>query len=248
VYTAGKGCTVYNTQTGQITGDWGTQGSVTIPDRFTIHNVKLSKDGNWLVIVNSTCFAGTCAGPFFWQIGTNTINACSLGCDGHWTEGHSTWINGDGTPVGSVTQYETGQYKARSFSASGSPRLLISQFPAGLQSPFDEHASWNNADPTDSYPFFSATWTTNTSPWVTWYNEVIGVSPIDGKVWRFASTNITAKSQTFSTKYAIGSISQDGRFFAFSSDWMGTLGSVTGSASCTIGSNCRGDVFVVELQ
>jgi hypothetical protein len=83
---------------------------------------------------------------------------------------------------------------------------------------------------------------------VTWYNEIIGISPVNGTVWRFAHTYVTAASQRFSTKYAIGSISQDGRFFAFSSDWMGTLGSESGSSSCTVGTDCRGDVFVVALQ
>ncbi|HET9306913.1 MAG TPA: putative Ig domain-containing protein [Candidatus Sulfotelmatobacter sp.] len=247
-YKAGKGCTLYNTQTGQVTGDWGTQGTVTVPDRFTIHNVKLSKDGNWLVIVNTTCFAGTCEGPFFWQVGTTTVNACAKnGCSGHWTEGQSTWINGDGTPL-DTGSYENGQYKARPFSTPALPRNLVSQFPLGMENPYDMHASWNNADPADTYPFFSSTWTSITSPWVTWYNEIIGISPVNGTVWRFAHTYVTAASQRFSTKYAIGSISQDGRFFAFSSDWMGTLGSESGSSSCTVGTDCRGDVFVVALQ
>ena len=247
-YKAGKGCTLYNTQTGQVTGDWGTQGAVTIPDRFSIHNVKLSKDGNWLVIVNTTCFAGTCEGPFFWQVGTTTVNACGKnGCTGHWTEGHTTWINCNGKPVGTGV-YETGQYQARNFSTPAAPRSLVSQFPVGLQTPFDTHASWNNADSADTNPIFSSTWTPLTSPWLPWHNEILGISPVDGTVWRFAHTYVTTNSQRFSTKHAIGSISQDGRFFAFSSDWMGTLGSESGSSSCTVGTDCRGDVFVVALQ
>ena len=32
------------------------------------------------------------------------------------------------------------------------------------------------------------------------------------------------------------------------SDWMGNLGSESGAATCTIGTDCRGDVFVVELK
>jgi len=241
-YKAGQGCTLYNTQTGQVTGDWGVQGSVTAPDRFTIHNVKLSKDGNWLVIVNTTCFAGKCEGPFFWQVGTTTVTDCAKHyCSGHWTEGHSTWINAGGSP-------QMGQYESRSFSAPLAPRPLISQFPVGLRVPFDQHASWNNVDPADSYPFFSTTWSSNMSAGVPWYNEILGISPLDGTVWRFAHTYITTASHRFSTKYAIGAVSQDGRFFAFSSDWMGTLGSESGSAGCTVSKDCRGDVFVVELK
>ena len=83
---------------------------------------------------------------------------------------------------------------------------------------------------------------------VPWYNEILGISPLDGTVWRFAHTYITTTSHRFSAKYAIGAVSQDGRFFAFSSDWMGTLGSESGSAGCTVSKDCRGDVFVVELK
>jgi hypothetical protein len=121
--------------------------------------------------------------------------------------------------------------------------------PTGIVGPLDQHQSWNNVDPMDSVPFFSSTWS-NRKPFpAPWYNEVIAVAADgSGKTWRFAHTFITANSQIFSTQYAIGTVSQDGRFFIFSSDWMGRLGSESGTATCTIGTNCRGDVFVVELK
>ncbi|MGC2541496.1 MAG: hypothetical protein WA372_09855, partial [Candidatus Sulfotelmatobacter sp.] len=93
------------------------------------------------------------------------------------------------------------------------------------------------------------TWSTISPFPAPWYNEIIAVAA-DGtdKTWRFGHTFITTKSQRFSTSYAIGSVSQDGKFFMFSSDWMGTLGSESGGKACTIGSDCRGDVFVIELR
>ena len=74
------------------------------------------------------------------------------------------------------------------------------------------------------------------------------MSPVTGQTWRFAHTFDSSSSAFFSVANAIGSISQDGRFFAWASDWMGTLGSTSGASACTLNSNCRGDVFVVELK
>ena len=244
VYKVGGGCSVLNTQTGQVSGDWGTTGTISIPDRWTIHNVKLSKDGNWLVIAPTDCLSGNCSkGPYFWQVGTQYVDSCGDGgsCSGHWTEGYSHWVNNDNSPMSNQV--------IRPFLLAGPVKNLTSSFPPGITVPFDQHQSWNDADPADSVPFLSSTWST-TSPFpAPWYNEIIAVAA-DGssKTWRFAHTFITARSQRFCTKYAIGSVSQDGRFFIFSSDWMGTLGSESGASTCTVGANCRGDVFVAELK
>jgi hypothetical protein len=244
VYKVGSGCSVLNSQTGQVSGDWGTTGKISIADRWTIHNVKLSKDGNWLIISSTACTSSTCSdGPYFWQIGTATVNSCGDGgsCSGHFTEGYSHWVNNDNSPMSNQV--------IRSFSEATMVENLTKTFPPGITPPFDQHQSWNNADPADSVPFLSATWSTTTPFPAPWYNEIIAVAADGtGTTWRFAHTFITARSQRFSTKYAIGTVSQDGRFFILSSDWMGTLGSESGSATCTIGRDCRGDVFVVELK
>ena len=243
-YKAGTGCTMLNTQTGKITGDWGVSGTINIPDRWTIHNVKLSKDGDWLIIAPQNCTSTACSkGPYFWQIGTTTVNSCGDGghCSGHWTEGYSHWENNNNSPIGNQV--------LRPMSQPTGVAALTGLLPIGLGAPLDQHQSWNNADPADSVPFLSSTWSPTTPFPAPWYNEIIGVS-VDGsgKVFRFAHSFITAQSQRFSTKYAIGSVSQDGRFFLLSSDWMGTLGSESGSQTCTVGKDCRGDVFVVELK
>jgi Putative Ig domain len=243
-YKVGSGCTMLNTQTGQVTGDWGTAGAINIKDRWTIHNAKLSKDGNWLILSTQTCTSSNCShGPYFWQIGTTNVSSCGDGgkCGGHFTEGYSHWINNDNSPLSNQV--------IRSFAESALPASITNIFPAGITTPFDQHQSWNNADPADSVPFLSSTWSTVSPFPAPWYNEIIAVaSDGSGKTWRFAHSFMTGRSQRFSALYAIGSVSQDGRFFLFSSDWMGKLGSESGAATCTVGSDCRGDVFVVELR
>ena len=242
VYKVGSGCSVLNTQTGQVGGDWGAKGTISIPDRWTIHNAKLSKDGTWLIVVSTNCTSAKCSiGPYFWQIGTTNVGSCVQGsaCSGHWTEGYTHWINNS----------LVGIQESRLFS---DPTAFITLTPTGIVpslGTLDEHASWNNVDPADSLPFLVSFWSP-TSPFpAAWYNEITGMAPDgSGKVWRFAHSFITAKSQVFNAFYGIGSVSQDGKFFLLSSDWMGTLGSESGTSSCTIGKDCRSDTFVVQLN
>jgi hypothetical protein len=243
-YKAGSGCTVLNTSTGQVWGDWGARGTISRPDRWTIHNVKLSKDGNWLIIAVGDCVSSSCSkGPFFWQIGTTNVISCGDGglCSGHFTEGYSHWINNNNSPLSNQVK--------RTFADPGSAESITHVFPSDISGFFDQHQSWNNVDPGDSVPFLASTWIPAGTRINTWYNEIIGVAADgSGTTWRFAHSFITGGSHNFSTQYAIGSVSQDGKFFAFSSDWMGTLGSESGSRTCTVGTDCRGDVFVVELK
>lgn len=245
-YKVGSGCTVLNTKTGQVWGDWGEKGTINIPDRWVIHNVKMSRDGKYLIVATAGCLSASCSnGPYFWKIGTTSITSCGDGinvgqrCSGHWTEGYSHWMN----------NYDAGRFTTRPLSDPTSIAYLTPNVPTGISDPLDQHASWNNADAADSNPIFLSFWSlTNPFPGP-WYNEITGVAPDgSGKVWRFAHSFISARSQIFSTEYAIGSVSQDGRFFIFSSDWMGTLGSQAGGSTCTISTDCRGDVFVLELK
>ncbi len=245
VYTVGQGCTVLNTLTGDITSDWGQSGTMSTTDRFTLHDAYLTLDSGWAILGPTHCLSGKCAnGPYFWEVGTTNVTACGAGqqqlCSGHWTLGYSHWANNDGDPFG--------QFHLRPFSNLNAFTPLINVLPLGFAPPIDQHPSWNNADPGDSTPFFSSSWTRN-SPFTTaWQNEIIAISVGTGTVSRFAHTFITTRSHRFIDKEAIGQISQDGRFFIFNSDWMGTLGSESGSSACTVGTDCRGDVFVVAAR
>ena len=244
-YKVGSGCSVLNTQTGKVWGDWGAKGTINRVDRWTVHNVKISKDGNWLIVAVGNCLLSSCSqGPFFWQIGTTNVISCGDGglCDGHWTEGYTHWVNNNNTPLSNQV--------TRLLEGPNSVGNLTHSFPSGLTGNLDQHQSWNNVDQADSVPFASTTWSPTTPFPAPWYNEIIAVAADgSGTTWRFAhSFNSTQSAQNFSTQYAIGSVSQDGKWFAFSSDWMGTLGSEAGATTCTMGTNCRGDVFVVELR
>ena len=247
-YTVGSGCRMLNTSNGRVTGDYGPTGTVsnwtaiTGPSGFKLHNVKISKGGDFLVIVSTDSSCPTCKGPYFWEIGTmNVTQVGSTSAGGHWTEGYRHFINNNNSPIG--------QYRTRTFTSPGSTTSVIPNMPGGLAAPFDSHQGWNNVDANDTYPFFTTSWAVvqpshppgTTSPPRSF--KALKTSPEI-----FAHTFSTAKSHRFNDQQIIGAVSQDGRFYMWSSDWMGTLGSETGGTTCTVGTNCRGDVFVVEAH
>lgn len=251
VYRPGQGCSHYNTSTGVVSGDFGSSGTVLTSERFTIHNVKLERNGHWLVIVDSNCTGGTCAiGPHFWEIGTLNVNDCgsvtgTTSCQGHWTEGFGVWENSAGGPC---QAYNEG---TRSPFLPGTVLILTTAAecpPQNMPTPHDSHESWNTDDISNTMPVIASHIAGNCNGCTmtyAWEDEIDGY--VQGKVFRFAHTYNTQQSQRFDAKIAVESESQDGRFVAFTSDWQGKLGSEAGGVPCTLGTNCRSDVFIVKI-
>jgi hypothetical protein len=234
-------------------GSWvqSTVGTIGNPDRFRLHNAKIGKDGSWIMLDTGGCLTSPCQSTlYFWQTGTASMNACSPLCGGHWTEGSTHAINNGGPGLG--------QWTIRPFSTPSSTTLLISPMipacetngntPPCIRSDQDSHPSWNYNPGNDSTPVFTSTFGPSTPFLGPWYNEIIAPPPSPGVIRRFAHTFNSTQSSNFSVPFAIGAVSQDGRFYLFSSDWLGTLGSSSGNSTCTLSSDCRGDVFVVELK
>jgi len=255
VYVPGSGCAMLNTQTGVVTSDFSTGGTLSIPDRFTMHDAFSTAGTTWAFVGFTTCLSTSCPTksgtlPYFWQIGTTTVTGCNSGggCSGHYTEaaGYNHFINNGTNPWQDA-------FNLRSFSSpnGGAGSCFFScggsATPAGLAPPWDNHPSWNNVDPADSNPVVTSSFSATTPFPSALYNEIFALKQ-NGTVARFAHSFITRNNQRFITSQGIGQVSQDGRFFMFASDWEGTLGSESGSSSCTIGTDCRGDVFVVELK
>jgi len=327
-YKVGSGCSHLNTLTGAVTGDWGTTGTIAIPDRFYVHNVKISKDGQWAMVAQAACLvnptissitlssnvvtavlssvsgltvgmyidvtgvtptsfnvsevplasvnAGTntvtwaqtgtnatgsggkidnCESqlPYFWQIGTtNLYYSCTQGggCGGHWTEGASHLVNANYSPFWQQDIRAYGNNPAGTTVIPGLPLSGCSVLQA------DQHQNWTNVDLGDIAPLFTSTAAVGNNAQVpgsyncAWVNEVMAISPTSGMTYRFAHTNTTGKNWNFEGEYAIGGESQDGRFYAFTSDWQRTLGTEGGAnGTCTDSPNsstaCRNDVFVV---
>jgi hypothetical protein len=223
VYRVGKGWRRFETHTGMVTGQWGTIGKMITKDHFTVHNIKLSPGGDYLIIAVGTVDDALAKNKHFWNIDTLQLDIVHNFTAGHFTEGYTHWVNNGGVPFG--------QYSSRLFTQPATPVNLVHPMPKVKIIPrLDSHLSWNNCDPADTAPFFATTTSTNTT-WQPWQHEVLGFS--GGKVLRFCHTMNTGSSPLFSTANAIGCVDQQGKFMLFSSDWAGQT---------------KGDVFIVALK
>jgi hypothetical protein len=128
---------------------------------------------------------------------------------------------------------------------------LPSAFPTS-ESSWGTHSSWNNDNVADTAPFLVSHDPNQFAPVYAWDNEILGVATDgSGLVYRFAHTYATGKggASYFNAQHAIGNVSADGKWYAWSTDWSGMLGNTNNSSStCTLGADCRADVFLIQLQ
>src|SRR5271165_552264 len=99
VYDRKQGCRWYNTQTGEIGGDWGPKGTISIPDRYRIHNLRISKSGEFIWIQRGENSVGK--HWLVWEVGTTNVVACPSQCSGHHAMGYSHLLgpSGDKHPM-----------------------------------------------------------------------------------------------------------------------------------------------------
>jgi len=237
-------CHWWNTSTGVT--DAGNVSGVT--DEFYIHNVRLSLDGNWMTVSRQTCIT-TCTSHtvYSWQLGTTNITANAIQNSGHWTVGYNHIANDSTSPHQQSVQ----------LAPTSSPGTNLCLADCGAANPpqygnWDTHFSWQNANAADSNLAIGSSFVLGTEvPAQAWNNEVMGYDAKgSGTVYRFGRNYITGNtSATFAAEQGIGSVSQDGKWFAFASDWDCELGSNTGGATGTTSPyNCRADVFMLQLK
>jgi len=230
IYDRSQGCRWYNTQTGEVGGQWGPKGTISAPDRFPVHNARLSKSGKFVYVTRG---GGPGIGNAWvvWEIDTLNVAACPRACKAHHVLGYSHILGASGLihPL---------DLWLRPLNHLDDPSPLITGLEPARNFWYDSHFSWSNVDPNDSSPVcFSTYRPTNpdvpgapllvTGPWE---NE-IDCAETDRKaftVWRFAHTYSTARNGFWSTPR--GNVSQDGRFFMFSSDWQDQLGKNPGTS------------------
>jgi len=241
VYDRAQGCRWYNTQTGEIGGQWGPKGTISLPDRFLMHNARMAKSGKFVYLTRGG--GGIGQGWVVWQIDSMNIGICSAGCSGHHVTGYSHIIG----PSGNNHPLDVWSRPLNHLEAF---TPLIRDLEPAKDFWFDSHFSWNNVDENDSAPVCFSTYrpgnpnTPGTALLVTgpWQNE-IDCAETDGKasrIWRFAHTYSTGRNGFWSTPR--GNVSQDGRYFMFTSDWQDQLGKIPNS------DKYRTDVFVVQLR
>lgn len=240
VYDREKGCRWYNTETGEIGGQWGPKGTTSIGERYGVHGARISESGNFVMISPG---AGA-PGPRkwrIWNVETLNVTVCPAKCGGHQTMGYSHILNPGGNHPLAIVK--------RPLDRLDSLSPMVSDLSGSPGYWYDLHLSWTNVNPDDSNPACLSTYrpsnpsTPGTPLDVSgpWENEVLCVET-DGKaskLWRFAHTYSTAKNGFYSQPR--GNVSPDSRFFMFTSDWEDQLGK-------TASDKYRTDVFIVELR
>ena len=109
----------------------------------------------------------------------------------------------------------------------------------------DRHFTWSNVDINDSVPvcassyLYEGYWGTITQPFE---GEIfcIETDGVASTIWRFAHNRATWYSEYFNTQ-PLGSISRDGSFFLFTSNWDEQLGTERDGTP-------RSDVWIVKLN
>jgi hypothetical protein len=236
VYDPVLGCEWYNTQTGQVGGQWGPTGAATVIPPYTIRGGVISRDGNNVFILSNASGAI----EYIWQIGTLNVTTCSSHtdhCGGYESIGYSHMMNSTG-----VTD-EMNPWLRPLDNISDTEQLVI---PLKTPHKFGmvQRWAWTNADPLDSVPICGTTFRYNTFDAIetVWDSEVdcIETDGLAWTVWRMCHNRSAVSSSYFNTQ-PLGNISYDGHYFLFTTDWDNLLG-------IQANGNPRSDVFIVQME
>lgn len=260
LYNVGTGIISYQTCKGGTGyacsgGAWQQTilGMTDLPDRYLLHNLKINKNGEWLLLEQDSCRFESCSiipggpGMYVWRLSTSDTKVTKITSHpwGHWTSGFNLLVNQDGDSGVNLN--------GRTFSDPDN-QFDLNHFSFSLTDwmGMEAHPSWNFNDGSDTTPVCTATSGLSWPYGIPWQNEVVcyGTNPNPDcstpghgvcrtAVKRFFHTyNPTTCNQDddFSGCYGIGALSQDGKYYAFTSNWGDTLGSSSkgghGPGSC----------------
>jgi hypothetical protein len=238
IYDRKQGCRWYDTQTGEVGGEWGPKGTVLSPERFLVHGMAISRSGKYIFLTRGN----PSPGHFWliWDVDTLKVALCPGKCKGHHVLGYNQM-------VASAEMGHPMELIIRPLDKLEQTMPLIGSLEPLKGYWYDSHFSWNNVDAEDSTPVCFSTYRPSNKPLQPpdvdgpWENEIdcMSTDPKEPKIWRFAHTFSTAKNGFWSTPR--GNVSRDGRFYAFTSDWEDQLGR-------GLKTDYRTDVFIVELK
>lgn len=235
VYRAAAGLRMLNTSTAVVSGDWGEIGTVRLKSAntsfpFTMH--ECNQFPNPLYVHVGPKQDGNTT-PLVWEV--DTLDILDSNTSGHGADGYLAKYTGG--PGG-------GQLKVVPYDGSTPyPLLPADVLPAsqGQKYDGDSHFGFGKIV-TDDQSVIWATGQTSIYPFTSaWMNEVRGYDVTKKVVYRACHTFNSGKSPEFITACAIAIPSQTGKFVAFSSDMMGSLGNDPQKGTI------RGDTFIVKV-
>jgi hypothetical protein len=232
VYDKKLGCRWYNTQTGEIGGQWGAVGTASTSDRYLIQHAYLSRNGRYLRI-------GVDPGFYVWDLATLKVVSC-LEPDGPACRGYA--VNGYATMVGQGDHTDLNVVK-RPLSNPAQLTPLVWPLTPGTYGQ-EKHFTWNNDNSQDTMPMCGSAFTYYAGDVITRpYDGEIFCLETDGiasTIWRFVHHRSNADQDVFNTQPTV-SVSRDGRFLLFNSNWDEQLGFLKNGRP-------RADMWIVKLD
>lgn len=227
---------------------------------YNVHGAHIGRDGSYMSV-----YPQQTQTIFFWRPGTNQVNTCLFlknACGGHMAIGYSHLVN-------APNNYDMAEVIIRPLSDPAKTTELVRPLPQPAQ--FNgSHWTWNDDNPSDTMPvcgsFYAGgsargdgTQSLLTNPFMrvtrAYDLEIVCVATTGpSRVWRFAHTrsaesaNDSPDSPGWFWGTPRGNVSQDGKFYMFTSNWDWSLGNQQGSTGCPSSGRCRTDVFIVELR
>lgn len=235
VFDKRLGCRWYNTQTGQIGGQWGPTGQASTPDTYSVNHVKISGNGQYARIgVARTGF-------YVWDVTSLNVQSCKvhtgLLCGGYAAVGYDTYINAPGV----LDELNTFR---RPLGDLADLTQLINPLPQPYYWGMIKSFAWSNGLLDTNLPVCGATYSPTGNPDVKQpYDGEVFCIETDGvasTIWRFAHNRAIWDPEYYWTQ-PYGNISLDGRFFSFTSSWDGQVGT-------TSKGDPRTDVWIVHLD
>jgi hypothetical protein len=206
---------------------------------FALHNVRIDKSGRYLALTPSVAYTSATSAPtYILDLEARILTPAQYRFGGHRAFGYGYILNGDVLPGDAGPSLLGRSLDPSSINNSSAVRPLL---PGPNAKPFIggvDYVSWNNARPGVMAPAASLFY--QTFGGVNKFDGEIVMNATDGtgRVWRVAHHRSVPVSYDF-WGYGRGSISPDGKYYLFGSNWERTLGSVVDGA--------RTDVFLVEL-
>lgn len=223
----------------------------TIPLGFLLHHQWIDLSGRYVLLYP---VSGSFPSPmpyFIWDLQTDVVARVDRFPGGHDALGYGSHVNQD---CCTSTAYDGAQWQIRPLSNPLATNDLINPVQSPAAPFLADHSSWNNAQPDRRVPILSSLYRYGSPPppWRAWDDEIVAIqtdaSPAGATVWRFAHHRSAVAADGGSGQYfwylPRATISPDGRFALFTSNWEKTLGaSITGET----GGDYRTDVFLVAL-
>jgi hypothetical protein len=223
---------LWNTKEGTVDGK-----ALPGAPKFTQHTGQIDLSGRYVMTLGPGV-----TGPIVWDTKTDEISSVNVEKSGHHVLGYAAMVN------------DVHKWVYRTLDRQGidSPQDLM-EHPAGEPYfDYDSHVSWNNTRPSLCVPVVLSTYhmLERGDPKCVWGDEVLAVATDGSKqVWRFAHHRSTVHGrgmEGISGKYNFwdsprGNVSQDGRFYLFTSNWEESVGKDSQD-------RYREDAFIVRLE